>query len=123
MKEKRLCPEAGKFMVSLKKVLQDQDVLTSMDTAALELIGNTYHTYIIATNTLLKEGYIIKSARDDIRAHPCVKIQHDAQEQLTKLLDMFGLNPRARKDIQKSKERNERITPMQEFLSSVKNGN
>lgn len=116
----KICPEAQKYLQDLVDVMTKQDVLTSMDSAAIELIGNTYHTYITATNVLLKEGYIIKSAKGDTRAHPAVKIQLDAQIQLTKLFDAFGLNPKARKEIHKPKERERVLSPIDVFLEQAK---
>jgi len=115
-----ICPEARVFLDTLTSLLKEQNILTSLDEATMELIGNTYHTYIIATNLLLKDGYLIKSPRGELKAHPCVKIQLDAQIQLNKMMDSFGLSPKSRKEISKPKEKDGKLSPIDVFLNSSK---
>jgi len=115
-----ICPEAKKFLQELIDVMESQAIITSMDSAAIELIGYTYHSYITATKVLLKDGYISTSTNGFTRPHPCVKIQLDAQIQLTKLFDAFGLNPKARKEVHKPKERAEKLSPIDVFLENQK---
>jgi P27 family predicted phage terminase small subunit len=115
-----ICKEAQDFLQGVIDVLTVQGVITSLDDGGLELFGYTYHTYIQATKTLLREGYTVTSERGYTKAHPCVKIQLDAQVQLTKLMDSFGLNPRSRKEIVKPKERDGKKTPIDKFLDKTR---
>ena len=115
-----LCPEAQSFLKDLRKLLKDNDVLTSLDESALSLLGDVYHNYIQATKILRKHGLITESQRGDVRAHPAVKIQLDAQIQLTKLFDSFGLTPKSRKELLKAKEKDGKLSPMDVFLNSSK---
>ena len=115
-----LCPEAQAFLDNLYEILNEQSVLTSLDDAAMNLIGSNYHNYIEATKIIQREGLIIESPRGEKKAHPCVKIQLDASIQLDKLMDKFGLNPKARKEISKPKEREEALSAMDVFLQSSK---
>jgi len=115
-----LCPEAKKYLVDLRKVLKDSDVLTSLDDNALEMIGSSYHNYIEATKILREEGLIFKSKSGEIKAHPCVKIQLDASIQLTKLFESFGLTPKSRKELAKPKEKEGKLSPMDIYLSNAK---
>ena len=61
-----------------------------------------------------------KSPRGELKAHPCVKIQLDSQVQLNKMMDSFGLSPKARKEISKPTEKSEANSPIQNFLESKK---
>jgi P27 family predicted phage terminase small subunit len=115
-----LCDEAKVFLDNLYLLLNEQDILTSLDDSAMNLIGNTYHNYIQATKLIQTEGMIITSPRGEKKAHPAVKMQLDAQIQLDKLMDKFGLNPKARKEISKPKEREGILSPMDIFLSKTK---
>lgn len=115
---KGICLEAKEYMKGIISVLKKQEIITSLDTASIELIAYTYHTYITATKTLLSEGYEVKSERGYMKAHPAVKTQLDAQVQLTKLLDSFGLSPKARKDIIKSKEKTH--SPIDDFINRTR---
>jgi P27 family predicted phage terminase small subunit len=117
-----ICPEAQTYLENLTALLNDQDVLTSLDDSALQLIGNTYHTYWVATQYLLDNpaNYLIESPRGEIKAHPFVKIALDSQIQLDKLMDKFGLNPKARKEISKPKDKKEKKSPIDKFFENVK---
>lgn len=115
-----ICVEAKEYLRGIISVLNTQEVITPLDDAALELVGYTYHNWLQATKTILKEGQTVKSERGYTKAHPCVKIQLDAQVQLTKLMDSFGLNPKSRKEIVKPKERDSKKTPIDKFLDRTK---
>jgi P27 family predicted phage terminase small subunit len=115
-----LCPEAQSFLDNIYELLNEQEVLTSLDDATMNLIGATYNNYIEATKILQEKGLLITSPRGEIKAHPAVKIQLDAQIQLDKLLDKFGMNPKSRKEISKPKERAGELSPIDVFLTSTK---
>jgi P27 family predicted phage terminase small subunit len=108
------------FINNLTTLLKKQNILTSLDEDTLKLIGNTYLTYLVATDYLLKGGYLIKSPRGELKAHPAVKIQLDAQIQLNKMMDSFGLSPKARKEISKPKERAKEESDIAKFLKNTK---
>ena len=118
-----LCPEAQAFIKNLYTLLNKQEILTSLDDSAMNLIGGTYHNYIEATKILQKEGMLITSPRGERKAHPCIKIQLDAQIQLDKLMDKFGLNPKARKEITKPKEKAKEESDIAKFIKSKKKVN
>lgn len=117
-----LCPEAELFLNNLTTLLKSQEILTSLDEDTLQLIGNTYDNYIGATKILQSDGMLIKSPRGELKAHPCIKIQLDAQIQLNKMMDSFGLSPKARKELSKPKEKGKELTPIDVFLQSTKHG-
>lgn len=118
-----LCPEAQTFIDNLYALLNKQEILTSLDDAAMNLIGGTYHNYIEATKILQKEGMLIESPRGEKKAHPCIKIQLDAQIQLDKLMDKFGLNPKSRREISKPKEKEKEQSDITKFIKSQKKVN
>jgi P27 family predicted phage terminase small subunit len=97
-----ISPKAKTFMKNLLGVLGEKSINTKLDSAAISLIAHTYDNYINATEILKKEGLVITSftaAGENPKAHPAVKIQLDAQIQLTRLLIEFGLTPKSRKDV------------------------
>jgi P27 family predicted phage terminase small subunit len=115
-----LCPEAQKYLIDLRKVLKDSDVLTSLDDNALEMIGNSYHNFVQATTILRKDGLVFYSKSGEPKSHPAVKIQLDASIQLTKLFESFGLTPKSRKELAKPKEKEGKLSPMDIYLSNAK---
>lgn len=110
--------KAKKFMRELMVVLEDKNINTALDKAAISLIAHTYDNYIKATEILEHDGltiYQYSGASKNIRAHPAVKIQLDAQIQLTKLLVEFGLTPKSRKDIDSQRSAPE-ASPLELFI-------
>lgn len=115
-----ICEEAKLFLNNLIKLLEEQDIMTSLDTSALELLGYTYDNYIKATHAIQKYGLTFKSPRGETKSRPEVKIQIDSLIQINKIMDSFGLNPRARKEISKPKEREQVLSDMDIFLQGAK---
>jgi P27 family predicted phage terminase small subunit len=125
-----LCLETITFKDDLTTLLKEQNILTSLDSATFDLIIQTYNTNILMTkllNDLSSKkgamGYFVKSPRGELKPHPAIKIQHDSGIQLDKLLDRFGLNPEARRELAKPKEKQESNSPIQNFLESKKKVN
>lgn len=115
-----MCPEAQEFLDNLTVLLKSQDILTSLDEATLDLIGQTYHNYILATQEISRFGMFIDSPRGERKAHPAVKVQLDAQIQLNKMMDSFGLSPKSRREISKPKEKAKDKTPIHKYLEQSK---
>ena len=117
-----ICEEARNFLTNLIELLEEQDILTSLDTSALELLGYTYDNYIKATRVIQTKGFTLRSPRGEEKSRPEVKIQIDSLIQINKIMDSFGLNPRARKEISKPKEREQHLTDIDIFLTKNKEG-
>lgn len=115
-----ICEEARLFLTNLIDLLEEQDILTSLDHSALELLGYTYDNYIKATKVIQQKGFTLTSIRGETKSRPEVKIQIDSLIQINKIMDSFGLNPRARKEISKPKEREKELSPIDVFLSKTK---
>ena len=96
-----ICPAAKNYMKALLHELTENMIdYNGLDYLALELIAYTYHTYITAKDLVLKENYVVKerNARNAgiSKPHPAVKIMYDANSQLTRLVQEFGLTPKSR---------------------------
>jgi len=110
--------KAKRFMKELLIVLEDKNIHTTLDKTAISLLAHTYDNYIKATEMLEHDGltlYNYTSAGKNMKAHPAVKIQLDAQIQLTKLLIEFGLTPKSRRDIASDKASPE-ASPLELFV-------
>ena len=118
-----ICKEAQVFLTNLTSLLKSQDILTSLDEDTLQLMGNCYHNYIESTKIIQSEGMLITSPRGEKKAHPCIKIQLDSQIQLNKMMDSFGLSPKARKELSKPKEKAKDESDIAKFLKKNKKVN
>lgn len=115
-----ICLEAKRFLTDLVDLLEEQGILTSLDHSVIELLGYTYDNYIKSTRIVQTKGLTLTSPRGEIKSRPEVKIQVDSLIQINKIMDSFGLNPRARKEISKPKEREREISDIDVFLSKTK---
>lgn len=110
---------AKRYMRDLLGVMKDKGVNSTLDSAAIQLIGQTYHNYIEATETLAREGMyqtIDTQAGSSLKAHPAVKVQLDSQVQLTRLLIEFGLTPKSRGELKKEEEKKPDQSPLTRFI-------
>lgn len=115
-----ICLEAKRFLTDLVDLLEEQGILTSLDHSTIELLGYTYDNYIKATRIVQQKGLTLTSPRGEVKSRPEVKVQIDSLIQINKIMDSFGLNPRARKEISKPKEREKELTDIDVFLSKTK---
>lgn len=115
-----ICLEAKRFLTDLVDLLEEQGILTSLDHSVIELLGYTYDNYIKSTRIVQTKGLTLTSPRGEIKSRPEVKIQVDSLIQINKIMDSFGLNPRARKEISKPKEREKELSDIDVFLSKTK---
>jgi len=115
-----ICLEAKRFLTDLVDLLEEQGILTSLDHSVIELLGYTYDNYIKSTRIVQTKGLTLTSPRGEIKSRPEVKIQVDSLIQINKIMDSFGLNPRARKEISKPKERERELSDIDVFLSKTK---
>lgn len=117
---KDICLKAKRYMRDLLVVLEDKSINSTLDSAAIQLIGHTYNNYIIATETLATDGMyqtIETQAGSSLKAHPAVKVQLDSQVQLTRLLLEFGLTPRSRGELKKADDSGTvAVSPLTAFL-------
>ena len=113
-----ICEEAKDYLKSVITALRENDLLTSLDYGAIEALGYTYHFWFQARQEILRDGCSFKGSRGDIKPHPAVKQENDKLIQLTKIWETLGLTPKARKEINKSKDKTERErqSPLEKFI-------
>ena len=76
-----LSSETYSYIRKLLKDLSQENILSAIDDGMLLLLGNSYNTYLLASEKLAEEGHFIND-----RPHPAIKLMKDAQVQITKLL-------------------------------------
>lgn len=104
------------YMLHLVSILEKDESIKDVDNTALELFAFCYNSYIIARDLLLKEGLV---ARDKngvaVRSHPAVKICHDNEIKMFKILKEFRMTPKGR---EKLKDENE-VSPFDLFTKGL----
>ena len=118
----KVCDRTKRFMRDLLEVLDQNNVHSVLDKPAIQLLAYTYDNYIKATEMIEQSDIVVyhyTSTGKNLKAHPAVKIQLDAQVQLTKLLIEFGLTPKSRKDIDSAKVQPD-ASPLELFIQKHK---
>lgn len=111
-----ICEESKEYVRSVIEALGSS--ITSMDVFAIERVGYSHNTWMEAEKTLLKEGYTQASVHGIKMSHPCIKIANDAKIQVDKFENTYGLNPKARKEINKPKEKANKLSPIDEYIKN-----
>jgi len=112
------CAEAKQYMADLLVLLGKEGIINNLDTAALTLLGDSYNKYLLSQEILLQEGIVVRGKNGEVlRAHPAVKICHDSEVFLTKLLLEFGLTPKRRQKTGRDKPK-EDLSPIENFINS-----
>jgi P27 family predicted phage terminase small subunit len=108
--------KAKKFMTDLVRQLNKDDLIIKLDTAALILLGDAYNKYFEAQDILLREGFMLKDKNDHQKPHPALKICHESQVEVMKLLIEFGLTPKRRKKAVMPEKKQE-MAPIDKYIN------
>ena len=104
------------YMNRMVASLAGNEEVKAVDTAALEMFAYYFNNYVTARDALLKDGMILRDEEGTpLKAHPGVKIAHDAEVVMYKLLKEFRLTPRSREKTTKVKE----VSPFDAFLNGT----
>lgn len=94
--------ETKEFMRKIVRVLNENGELTPMTEGVVGMLRDCYETYQKATRTIREDDDVLqKTLKDEWVAHPAVKIQMQANQQVLALMKELGLTTRSRKVIDK----------------------
>jgi P27 family predicted phage terminase small subunit len=91
-----LSPAAAKHWPMVAKQLNDANILTAIDAAALALYCEAFARWRHACDQVNKYGPVIKAPSGFPVQSPYLAIANKAHEQMTKLLIEFGMTPSSR---------------------------
>lgn len=102
------------------KELEELNILTNVDIAALGMYCDAYSKYQLATEKINKEGmfveYTNKAGATNVVEHPAVKAQVKYADLIKKLCGEFGLTPSARAKITLPKQEEEKEETIEDKL-------
>jgi P27 family predicted phage terminase small subunit len=103
------------FLKKLLANLKRDPAVNRLDEEAFNLLGNIHNKFTEADEIVTREGIIILDKHSASVTHPAVKVRHDEQVKLLKLMLEFGLTPKSRfKQGKKPKEKE--TNPIDLFL-------
>ena len=102
------------------KELEELNILTNVDIAALGMYCDAYSKYQLATEKINKEGMFIeytnKAGATNMIEHPAVKAQVKYADLIKKLCSEFGLTPSARAKITLPKQEENKEETLEDKL-------
>ena len=104
----------------IAKELEELNILTNVDIAALGMYCDAYSKYQLATEKINKEGMFIeytnKAGATNMIEHPAVKAQVKYADLIKKLCSEFGLTPSARAKITLPRQHEEKEETLEDKL-------
>ncbi|MCD7711405.1 MAG: phage terminase small subunit P27 family [Firmicutes bacterium] len=115
-----ICKEAKDYVKDVLQRLEESGVLENVDTAALDMLARNYSMFIGASKQIEREGATITNVQGNIVKHPAVTIAKDAQVQVVKIMQEFGLTAKARTKLPKLDKKEEEDSPLETFVKTAK---
>lgn len=88
----------------LKCLKKEYGVLRDEWQLSLDLIAQTYETYLMAYLAVKKDGVYTKDIKDRVQRNPALTVMNNSQAYLQKLLTQFALTPMSKSKMKKSDE-------------------
>jgi len=95
-------------------LIQSAGTLTAADLPALRLLAESLATAALAQETIDREGITVQSGNGSVKPHPALNAMDKARSQAHRLLNDFGLTPKARNYVSPAPTDN-RNNPFKEF--------
>ena len=104
-----------KYLLKVKKHLEDTETLEKVDDAGLEQLAYYYDTFTRISEIILSEGVVAKNLSGKWESHPLSKELEACQIQLFKIQQEYGLTLRSRSKI-KGLEKATDVSPLLEWI-------
>lgn len=84
----------------LAPIVAAQNTLTQADLRGFEILCDTLAAIVEAQKVIAAEGLTIVTARGGVRSHPAIKTLESARAHAIRMLNDYGLTPRARNHVE-----------------------
>lgn len=100
--------ETQDYMFAINKYLRKKyGEIADEWLGALVMLADNYNTFIQCKNKIETDGLMITDRFNVLVKHPLIKVQIDAQIQVVKLLNEFGLSPKSAAKLNDTNEEEE----------------
>ena len=104
------------YIKTICQLLSEDEDVKKLDQLAMEMLAYAHHNWVMAKDVLKEEGMFVVNAKGvKTKSHPAVKIAHDYEVKLYKLMKEFRLTPKSREKLLNIKE----DTPFDTFLKGT----
>lgn len=96
MKNNDYSTTTNKYLTSVRKYLKERYGKVNNEwEQILEILGDNLELYQQCKTSIKNDGLLLVAKNGAYTKNPLIKVQMDAQIQIQKLLDSFGLTPKA----------------------------
>lgn len=91
----------SKYLTNVRKYLKDKYGKVNPEwEQPLEILADNLELYQLCKESIKKDGLLLVAKNGAYTKNPLIKVELDAQVQITKFLSEFGLTPKAQSKIQ-----------------------
>lgn len=112
--------EAKSYMEEVVKLLDEAGILTSVDTAALNMLARHYSLFVKASKELANSDLIFTTGGGTLAPNPLIKIIKDSQIQCLNIMKDFGLTAKSRTKLPKLDNSDKELSPLEQFVKDAK---
>ncbi|HEY9543671.1 phage terminase small subunit P27 family [Prevotella sp.] len=95
----KLQKEVNSYINKVVDFLNKEEKIKEVDEIGLNLLATNYQIYLMALKDITENGISSIGSRGNNIPNPSIKIMNDAQIQITKLFEKFGLTPKDREKL------------------------
>lgn len=112
----KLQKEVNSYINKVVDFLNKEEKIKEVDEMGLNLLATNYQIYLMALKDITENGISSTGSRGNNIPNPSVKIMNDAQIQITKLFEKFGLSPKDREKLKTNSDSDEEESPLTQFF-------
>lgn len=112
--------EAINYVTKVVEFLKKNSQYDEVDELAMNLIAFNYSLFLSAIEEIEENGITSKGSRGNLIQNPAIKVANDAQIQLMKLMEKYGMTSKDRKKLFQSESEIDEESPLMQFIQSSK---
>lgn len=110
--------ESINYVSKVVDYLKKNNQYDEVDELAMNLIAYNYSIFLSAIEEIEKFGMTSKGSRGNSIQNPAIKVANDAQIQLMKLMEKYGMTSKDRKKLFQSDSEIDDESPLMQFIQS-----
>lgn len=113
-------PEVKEYMARVLQMLEDNEIIDTVDTFSFKMLAQNYNTFIKANKIVDEEGMISLNSKGQPIPHPAVRIAKEAQVAALKIMADYGLTAKSRTKLPKLASQTGEESPLEAFVKQNK---
>lgn len=112
--------ESINYVTKVVEFLKKNNQYDEIDELAMNLIAFNYSLFLSAIEEIEENGITSKGSRGNSIQNPSIKVANDAQVQLMKLMEKYGMTSKDRKKLFQNDSEIDEESPLMQFIQNSK---